>query len=73
MFASVYIKGNQMKLFQKDVASFIAAYITKLRFTVLTAGWSQTTAFQNALYLHNALYTMHAGETIHCKPCYNAT
>ena len=27
MFDSVYIKGNQMKLFQSNVAYFIAAYI----------------------------------------------
>ena len=27
MFHNVYIKGNQMKLFQYDVAYFIAAYI----------------------------------------------
>ena len=35
-----------------------------------TAGWSQTTAFSSALYLYNALCTMHAGETMHCQPCY---
>ena len=29
MFDSVFIKGNQMKLFQYNVAYFIAAYITK--------------------------------------------
>ena len=29
MFDSVYIKGNQMKLFQLNVSYFIAAYITK--------------------------------------------
>ena len=37
-----------------------------------TAGWSQTTAFSSALYLYNALCTMHAGETMHCQPCYNS-
>ena len=29
MFDSVYIKGNQMKLFQQNAAYFIAVYITK--------------------------------------------
>ena len=29
MFDSVYINGIQMKLFQQNVAYFIAAYITK--------------------------------------------
>ena len=29
------------------------------------------TAFSSALYLYNALCTMHAGETMHCQPCYN--
>ena len=33
-------------------------------------GWSQTTAFLSALYLYNALCTMHPGETMHCQPCY---
>ena len=26
------------------------------------------TAFYSALYLHNALWTVHTGETMHCKP-----
>ena len=29
MFDSVYIKGNQMKLFQQNAAYFNAVYITK--------------------------------------------
>ena len=29
MLDSVYIKGNQMELFQQNMAYFIAAYITK--------------------------------------------
>ena len=36
-----------------------------------TAGVIAKTAFSSAFYLYNALCTMHAGETMHCQPCYN--
>ena len=72
MFDSVYIKGNQIKLFQKNVAYFIAAYITKWRFTVLTknGGVIASDSSLECIILYNALCTMHAGGTMHCKACY---
>ena len=60
MFDSVYIKGNQMKL----LAYFIAAYITKERFTVLTKNgggdhkrWFSRVHY-NARWRNDALQTM---------------
>ena len=36
MFDSAHVMGNWMQLFQLDVAYYIAMYITKLRFPMLT-------------------------------------
>ena len=36
MFESVYNSGSQINFFQRIVAYFISAYVTQLRFTVLT-------------------------------------
>ena len=36
-----------------------------------TAGVITNDGFPECFILHNALCTMHAGETMHCKPCYN--
>ena len=36
-----------------------------------TAGVITNDGFSEFIILYNALCTMHAGETMHCKPCYN--
>ena len=36
-----------------------------------TAGVITNDGFLECIVLYNALCTMHAGETMHCKPCYN--
>ena len=72
VFGSVYIKGNHMKLFQWNMAYFIAAYTKNINLHCWLKQWKwlQMTAFQKALYLYNALCTVCAGETMHCKPYY---
>ena len=38
---------------------------------IKTAGVITNDGFPECIILYNALCTMHAGETMHCKPCYN--
>ena len=55
---TVHVKGKHMELFQYIVAYFIAARV------------STNDCFLECITV--VLGTMHAGETMHCKPCYNS-
>ena len=39
---------------------------------IKTAGVITNDGFPECIILYNALCTMHAGETMHCKPCYKS-